>query len=76
MTKLIKTSIYKDGGTTVLIEESVKNGLKTIEEAQNCQKYYLDYRIGTKTKGELYDKYPGDKDAKIVNKEDFEIIEK
>ena len=46
-------SIYKDGGTYTF----VKNG-KT---------YYVDRRIGTKTRDSVYDRYPGNAGAKIVN---------
>ena len=74
MVDLIKTSIFRDGGTSVWIELSIKNSLKTIEEAQNCQKYYLDNRIGSQTKGELFDNYPSHKDAKMLDKSQFNFI--
>lgn len=74
MIDLIKTSIYSDGGTTVWIEPSVKENIKSIEEAQNCQKYYLDNRIGSQTKGELFDKYPSDEDAKMLDKTKFNFL--
>jgi len=45
-------SMYKDGGTYTF----VKNG-KT---------YYVDRRIGSKTRDSIYDRYPGDVGAKIV----------
>lgn len=45
---------YMDGGTQV-----IKN--------KQGKKYYIDGRIGSKTKGKVYDRYPGDKGAKIVN---------
>jgi len=74
MVDIIKTSIFRDGGTSVWIELSIKNSLKTIEEAQNCQKYYLDNRIGSQTKGQLFDKYPSDKDAKMLDKSQFNFL--
>ena len=74
MKDLIKTSAYRDGGTTVWIEPSVKDNLKTIEDAENCQKYYLDNRIGSKTKGELFDKYPSDEEAKLIDKSQFNFL--
>ena len=45
--------IYKDGGTYTF----VKNG-KT---------YYVDRRVNSTTRNKVYDKYPGDAGAKIVN---------
>lgn len=45
--------IYKDGGTYTFF----KNG-KT---------YYVDRRIGSKTIDKVYDRYPGDAGAKIVD---------
>lgn len=48
-----KISICRDGGTIVL-------------EDNNGIKYYEDHRLGTKTPGVIYDKYPGDADAKII----------
>ncbi len=45
--------IYKDGGTYTFF----KNG-KT---------YYVDRRIGSKTIDKVYDSYPGDAGAKIVD---------
>ena len=40
----------------------------------NCQKYCIDNRIHSTTKGELYDRYPSKEGAKILNKEDFKIL--
>jgi hypothetical protein len=37
--------------------------------------YYVDDRLQTTTKGEIYDSYPGNKDAKMLNKNDFEFVE-
>ena len=45
-----------------------------MEDAQNCQKYCIDNRIHSTTKGELYDRYPSKEGAKILNKEDFKIL--
>lgn len=76
MKDLIRVSIYKDGGTSVWIELSIKEGLKTIEDVRYCQKYYLDNRIGSTTKGELFDKYPGDEGATMLDKSEFKFLEK
>ncbi len=37
-------------------------------------KYYLDNRINSKTKGELYDRYPSDEGAKILDKSQFNFV--
>ena len=37
-------------------------------------KYYLDKRIGSDTIGELYDRYPSDEGAVMLNKDEFEFI--
>jgi hypothetical protein len=74
MIDLIKLSTYLDGGTIVWIDPNVKMNVKTIEEAQNCQKYYLDNRMDSTTKGELYDKYPSHINAKILDKSKFNFI--
>jgi hypothetical protein len=76
MKDIIEISRYRDGGTSVWIELSVKSSLKTIEEADNCQKYYLDNRISSTTKGELYDRYPSEKGALVLDKNNFNFIEK
>lgn len=59
--KLILLSIISDGGTKVYVDEKGQN-------------YYLDNRIASTTKGKMYDKYPNDKDAKIIDNEEYEII--
>jgi len=46
-------NIYKDGGTYTF--------------SKNGKTYYVDHRIGSKTKNKVYDRYPGDSGAKIVN---------
>lgn len=74
MKDIIEISRYRDGGTSVWIEPSVKSSLKTIEEADSCQKYYLDNRINSTTKGELYDKYPNEEGAVILDKNNFNFI--
>jgi hypothetical protein len=74
MKDIIEISRYKDGGTSVWIEPSVKSSLKTIEEADNCQKYYLDNRIGSTAKGELYDRYPNEEGALMLDKNNFNFI--
>lgn len=71
MKTLVRINMYLDGGTSVWVEQNLKKEIKSIEEARNIQKYYLDGRVHSSTKGELFDKYPGDIDAKQVNKSDF-----
>lgn len=53
-------SRYKDGGTDVYVDKKGK-------------KYYKDGRIGTKTKGKIFDRYPKDKGAKILDVE-LEVV--
>jgi hypothetical protein len=45
--------IYKDGGTYTFVQDGIT--------------YYVDQRLNSKTRGKVYDKYPGHDDAKIVN---------
>lgn len=71
--KIKMTTIYRDGGTSVWMEPSVIASVKTIEEAQNAQKYYLDKRFGSATIGELFDAYPS-KGGKQLDKENYEFI--
>ena len=47
-------SMYKDGGTTVY--KSTKGKL-----------YYKDGRLRTETKGKIYDRYPSDEGAKLLD---------
>jgi hypothetical protein len=75
MTEIIKISVYRDGGTSAWIEPLVKESIKTVKQAKEAKKYYLDNRIGSMTKGELYDRYPSEKDAKILDKTKFRFLE-
>lgn len=74
MIDLIKISVYKDGGTSVWVEASLKDSIKTVKEVQNCQKYYLDKRIFSETKGELFDRYPSKEGAIILDKSQFNFL--
>ena len=74
MINLVKISAYKDGGTTIWVRPEVKASLKTIEEAQNCEKFYLDGRIGSSTKGELFDRYPNKEGALILDKTQYNFL--
>lgn len=67
MIDLQKISIIRDGGTSVWIEPSVKARIKTIEDAKSAQKYYLDFRFGSNTRGQLFDKYPNEPDAQMLD---------
>lgn len=75
MTELIKISMYRDGGTTVWITPETKAGIKTVEDARDCKKYYLDNRLGSSTKGELFDEYPNYKNAKMLDKSQFIFLD-
>jgi hypothetical protein len=46
---------YLDGGTVVAVTDEGS--------------FYLDQRINTKTRGQIFDSYPGSKGAKLVNEE-------
>ena len=59
--KIIKTDIYKDGGT-ILLETDEGN-------------YSIDYRIGSETKGKIYKDYPLDDDSNIITNQK-EILKK
>lgn len=72
--KIERVAAYADGGTTRWIESSVKASIRTIEEAKSAQYYFVDNRFGSTTKGELFDRYPGDDGAVILNKENFEFL--
>jgi hypothetical protein len=50
--KIIKFSIYLDGGTVEIITET---GV-----------FCFDYRIGSYTKGRLYDGYPKDDNSNLI----------
>lgn len=47
--------VYRDGGTC------------EVYCPKTDEYYYIDMRIRTETKGSLYDRYPGDAEAKIIN---------
>jgi len=53
MIQLTKVAVFRDGGTIKCVDSE---GVE----------YYIDHRIGTTTPGNLYNKYPGYCDAKIV----------
>ncbi len=63
-------SIDYDGGTSIW----VSIGAKTEEDYRNREKYYLDNRNNSITKGELFDKYPSDQGAKMLNKNNFNFL--
>lgn len=46
---------YRDGGT------------EEYHIPYNGKRYFVDGRTGSKTLGKIFDRYPGDKDAKIVD---------
>lgn len=63
-------SIFRDGGTKVFVDVNHPE-VKTIPEAEALPKYYLDNRIGSTTKGELFDRYPKEPKAVILDKSNF-----
>lgn len=75
MKKLVKVSVFRDGGTSMWMEPQVRDNIKTIEDVDNAQSYYLDGRIGSQTQGELFDRYPKDENAIMLDKSEFEFLE-
>ncbi len=70
---LKKSSILRDGGTKVYIEDGSEMGLKTIKDAQTIKRYYLDGRFDSPTKGDLFDRYPKEDGAIMLDKSKFII---
>jgi len=52
-----KVSTARDGGTTIYVDKDGK-------------RYWKDWRIGSQSKGSVFDRYPSDDGAKILN---FEV---
>lgn len=59
--KLQYHNTYLDGGTEVY-------------SGSDHKIYYVDYRLGTTTHGEIFDRYPDNEGAKMLNKNCFEFI--
>ena len=80
MIDIIEISRYRDGGTSVWISVedfySIKSESPTFLDVKDSLKYYLDNRIGSTTKGELYDGYPSDEGAKILDKSNYNFVTK
>lgn len=77
---IIEISRYLDGGTSVWISVedfySIKSESTTFYDVKDSLKYYLDNRIGSNTKGELYDGHPSYEGAKILDKSNFNFVTK
>ena len=81
---LIRISIYRDGGTSMWMTPNEKERLESFgrehgidslkSEIEKSERYFLDNRIRSTTKGMLFDKYPSDIDAKQVDKKNFNLI--
>lgn len=71
---LEQISMCLDGGTTIYVEPHVKENIKSIDEARDCQKFYVDHRIGTETDGELFDRYPDEEGAIMLDKTKYKLI--
>jgi hypothetical protein len=56
-------STYRDGGTKVYTNRATK------------KRYYLDRRIRSQSPNQLFDRYPGDDGAKILDKGKFNLID-
>ena len=59
--KATNTGIFRDGGTK---EYKDQHGIK----------YFIDFRIHSKTKGKIFDRYPGDDGAQQL--ENIQLVEK
>lgn len=57
------TGVFRDGGTMQCYDYDSPNGLE----------YFIDRRINSSTKGKVFDKYPGQKGARMLNVE-YEMI--
>lgn len=66
--------IYKDGGTKFYIEEGSIKNLKIIIEVKDLKKYYIDGRFKSPTKGELFDRYPSEEGAVLLDKSLYEFL--
>jgi hypothetical protein len=83
MIDIIQINLLRDGGTSVWVStEDIKgidmNDMISIWNIikSDCNKYHIDYRIGSKTKGELFDRYPSDEGAQILDKSQFNFVTK
>lgn len=70
-----KIAVLRDGGTSVWINPEIQASIETLDDADNSQKYYLDNRIDSKTVGTLYDRYPSEKGAIILDKSKFNFLD-
>lgn len=52
-TKITQTGLYRDGGTIHAVDETGKS-------------YFVDGRIGSETKGRVFNEYPGEDGALLV----------
>jgi hypothetical protein len=73
---LVKFGICSDGGSHLYFLKDDLERVKTLEEANLCNRYYIDYKAGSLTLGELYLNYPTDDNSILLNKEDFILQDK
>ena len=71
--QLFLVAISRDGGTKSYYEKSVLETIKTIEDAKNAPRYCIDGRFRSDTRGELFDRYPGEEGAIMLDKNNFEF---
>ena len=79
--ELIRQAIYRDGGTTVWVTQEENDRLEAFgrehginaltEEMTRAERYFIDGRIGSNTKGVMFDKKPGNPNSKQVDKDNF-----
>jgi hypothetical protein len=63
--KILEVNGYLDGGTLVL----------TCKKEDQFVRYYIDNRINTRTRGEIYLSYPRDDSEKVSDSTYWEIVE-
>ena len=79
--ELIRLSIYRDGGTTSWATQEEMNRLESFgrehgidaltEEMEKSERYWIDGRMGSATKGVMFDGKPGNPNSKQVDKDGF-----
>lgn len=56
--------------------DTARDGGTKVYDGSDGKTYYKDYRIGTITRGKIYDGYPGHLASRIIDEDNFQIIER
>lgn len=67
---------FRDGGTEIYIDMETVLDPDSTESINKAKHYYLNNRIGSKNKGELFDYYPITADSMPLDKSQFNLIKK